>query len=415
MRCPSCGTNQSKKNKICKQCGFPLEEHPIHMDEPMTSAMELECPNCCAQMELRPDGQSMECPYCGTIVQFTESDEVKKERIRNETIRINYAASLEHQKKQREEESKEVVHAKGTIFWAVLFGLVIVGGIDDRDWISVGVACIQTILMLVILYCKKKRVFLKDDIRFRILKILPFLLIPVFVLADGFDQQIANKRMQNEILKEAQVSYLWPGTTPGKILPAPDLEYGKIIESKETLLKAEIYIVSKNEFTEYIKTCREAGFVYYEKSKDTTFAADNEDHYHLELSWIEDPESYNIMEISLEAPYVMKEFEWPITKCTELLPVPPSNIGHIIVANDEQFYCFISGMDLQAYEDYVDAIIEKGFTVDRRYDKISRLVFPDQPTKTVGIMVQNWDTISILVDFTKDKVSEESSEDVESE
>ena len=58
------------------------------------------------------------------------------------------------------------------------------------------------------------------------------------------------------------------------------------------------------------------------------------------------------------------EFQWPDSEIAKLLPVPESNVGKIDWERSSGFVIHVGETSAEQYDAYVEACIEKGFTVD---------------------------------------------------
>lgn len=59
-----------------------------------------------------------------------------------------------------------------------------------------------------------------------------------------------------------------------------------------------------------------------------------------------------------------EKIEWSKIELRDQLPEPPSNRGTLFENSDEEFWVSLDGVSDDQYNDYLDACVEKGFTVD---------------------------------------------------
>ncbi len=59
-----------------------------------------------------------------------------------------------------------------------------------------------------------------------------------------------------------------------------------------------------------------------------------------------------------------EKIEWPKIELRDQLPEPPSNRGTLFENSDEEFWVSLDGVSDDQYNDYLDACVDKGFTVD---------------------------------------------------
>lgn len=63
-----------------------------------------------------------------------------------------------------------------------------------------------------------------------------------------------------------------------------------------------------------------------------------------------------------------KDLAWPTSGLATMLPEPPTKKGNVRTNSDSEFNATIEGCSAQAYEKYVGACKDKGFTVDAKTD-----------------------------------------------
>lgn len=148
------------------------------------------------------------------------------------------------------------------------------------------------------------------------------------------------------------------------MLPNPNSKRGDIHSNSDRSLSIDIMKFSPKQYSKYVSSCQELGFVIDEETGSNSFSAYNEDGYMLRLSYYESKEE---MSISLNAPEKMETISWPQSGLAALLPAPKSTVGKINWDRDSGFCANIGNITKAEYSTYVDACSEAGFTVD--YEK----------------------------------------------
>lgn len=104
MRCPHCGFDNGPDYKFCGSCGAPLQS-----SEPKT--IRLKCQDCNGVMDVDESKMIAFCPYCGSKKLILESDVVKVEKIKSQTVlgqeQIRMDRSLEEKKLKYEQDRKD--------------------------------------------------------------------------------------------------------------------------------------------------------------------------------------------------------------------------------------------------------------------------------------------------------------------
>lgn len=91
---------------------------------------------------------------------------------------------------------------------------------------------------------------------------------------------------------------IWPTTGLATKIPKPNSMLGKISLDESDSFSVYIGNISQQEFENYIKACQEMGFVNNYSKTDTSYSAENNEKYELDIEY----EGNNIMNISVDAP-----------------------------------------------------------------------------------------------------------------
>lgn len=156
----------------------------------------------------------------------------------------------------------------------------------------------------------------------------------------------------------------WPTSGLATMLPMPNSDKGRVVIDDAETFDATIEEWEKSDYDEYVNQCKDKGFTAEAIDDGDAYEAFSDDGHHLELSFYDGLEQ---MSIRLEAPVEMGAIAWPSGGAAALLPEPSSTTGQIEVDSSSQFSAYIGEMDPDAYDAYIDACMEAGFSVD--YDR----------------------------------------------
>lgn len=339
MKCINCGAELTDDTKFCSYCGAKITASELPKDEPKE------------EKTIEP-----------------QADEVDEDIYEEEDVEEEYEEPVTSPKAQK---AKPVATAKSTLgdkakskfkeFWnglsvfgklstvsialAALLCLIaflagrIFAGIIAVVWIAVGVVAI---LM-------KKNVIKVPKTWIPLLAIiLSFILIvPYFSL---FKVNIADYEKYN-----------WDEVVMADMLPTPESPYGEIISNSENYLAVYVTKTTQDEYSRYIEACKEKGFTIDTETTGSFFYAYNEQGYKLSLSYYD----YNSeMHISLSAGTELGTLEWPNSKLAKMLPTPETTVGNIQKDDEKGFSAYLGDTTIDAFNAYVTACKDKGFTVD---------------------------------------------------
>ena len=126
MFCSKCGNELRANDSFSSKCGAEVNTQN-------NNTVHLTCKNCGSSMTFDDDKQIVACPYCGSKELLIESDDVKIERIKSQTIlnKEKMANDFELEKDRLAEERKRKK--------------------DERDWKIIGIGLAISALLWVIL------------------------------------------------------------------------------------------------------------------------------------------------------------------------------------------------------------------------------------------------------------------------
>lgn len=155
--------------------------------------------------------------------------------------------------------------------------------------------------------------------------------------------------------------YNWDEIVLADMLPTPESPYGEIISNSENYLAVYVTKTTQDEYSRYIEACKEKGFAIDTETTGSFFYAYNEQGYKLSLSYYD----YNSeMHISLSAGTELGTLEWSDSKLAKMLPTPETTVGNIQKDDEKGFSAYLGNTTIDAFNAYVTACKDKGFTVD---------------------------------------------------
>ena len=184
----------------------------------------------------------------------------------------------------------------------------------------------------------------------------------------------------------------WSKMELGEKISMPPSDIGEIWDNTEEELKVNLDEVSDDEYTDYVKACKEMGYTVDAEKQSFSYKAYNSEGYKVDISHISDS-----MDITLEAPMKFTTINWPTSTVGTLLPVPKSTVGKFSYEHDTSFFVYIGKTSLEDYAKYAQACSDKGFIVD--YDKGEKYYRADNADGYhVSVEYEGNDIMSISID-----------------
>lgn len=153
----------------------------------------------------------------------------------------------------------------------------------------------------------------------------------------------------------------WDDMVLGAQLPQPPAKKGQIHTNSAEELWVDAEKISDKQYADYVQACQTAGFTVDAESNSMSFSAYNAAGYKLELSYYGNKEE---LHIRLKKPMELGPITWPDSAAGRQLPVPESLTGKFSFEYDDHFFVYIGDTSRDAYNAYVSACRDKGFTVD---------------------------------------------------
>lgn len=129
MFCSKCGNELSDGDAFCSKCGTAVQSS-------VKNAIHLVCQHCGSTMEFDEKHRIIVCPYCGSKELIEESDDVKIERIKSDTVITK--EKLDYEREQFAEEVRQRENK------------------DGLKMIVIGLAIMVAILIIVTIFVRFK-------------------------------------------------------------------------------------------------------------------------------------------------------------------------------------------------------------------------------------------------------------------
>lgn len=312
---------------------------------------KLKCPNCGGILDINLDDKEyIFCPYCG------EKFFVKDEELQN-TCTANNTDNSVSAKSKPDDKSKSRFHK----FWnklsafgrlsavsiALAAALCAVAFLTGRIFAGI-IALVWIAIVGVSLLMKKNVIRVSKSWIPLVTVILSFLLIAPYLSL--FKVNIADYRKYN-----------WNEIVLADMLPMPQSPYGETVSNSDSYLTINVNKVTQEQYTKYIEDCKVEGFTFDTETADNSFYAYNEQGYKLSLIYYDYSSE---MHISLAAGMEFGELSWPDSGLSKILPEPESPVGEVQQDDEKEFSAYIGHTSIDAFNSYVKACEDNGFTVD---------------------------------------------------
>ncbi len=322
--------------------------------------VSLVCEQCGGTLLVDDAKEVMACPYCGSKTLIIESDAVTMERIRTsaqkevELERIR-AVDREQQRLAQREQEREMSNQTERFRKSKWFKFLIVGffiaafcaySCFSKGRILGGIlsviqaGCFAVAWTMGMQIIKEKKRYM--HILIALLGVILF--VPTF--------KACSKAPDVEEVK-------WSVIFLGEEIPEPNSKKLDIHTNTADELWIDVVETSKEEYYEYISSCKEAGYIIEVKEDSIGYKAYNEEGFYLELS------SYGEeMRIKLEAPMETEELNWNQHDISSVLPQPKSQLGAYITENEEYVTVIVSKTSKEDYLQYCEECKSLGFETD---------------------------------------------------
>lgn len=165
-------------------------------------------------------------------------------------------------------------------------------------------------------------------------------------------------------LRKLGEPFQWEDIRLSDVLPEPANDRGEVYTDTDSGLRLDVFKTSQKQYNDYVDACKEQGFTVDGEMDSFGYSAYNDDGYDLQLTY---SSSDQIMGIELDPPREMDTIQWPANELGALIPAPQSTVGSVSWERANGFSIYVGQTDREAFDAYVTACAEAGFTVD--YEK----------------------------------------------
>lgn len=309
------------------------------------------CPKCLKILEL----DDKFCPECGskTNIDAKEIKNIAKEinediqealnEPKNESsdMLINYKQYLD-----KEPKYKKVLRIIVNIFFILCALGALVEAYDYFVYYDLPITAMVNVVTAIVLALFVVFNHKKHKLRW------VFLVIAFGLLA------ILGSVEDSELIKEID----WSTIKMNDVVPNLHINEGEIYtNSNEYLSIGNICDVDEDSYNEYVKECKDAGFIIDMFEDDYSFEAYNVDGYRLQLYFYDDT-----LDLYCNAPINMNDIYWPNSYVAELLPEPDNLYGKIDYDSIDSFSVYLGDMSYEDFITYTDECID-GYFGDNYY------------------------------------------------
>lgn len=156
----------------------------------------------------------------------------------------------------------------------------------------------------------------------------------------------------------------WDSLILKEKIPVPDTLIGEVGSNLEHALIISLYDVTDEQYKTYVQLCIDKGYNIETDENETFYTAFNSEGYQIRLVFQSDKQ----LNIFLEAPEEMTEFEWPITGLGKEIPETQSTYGRICWDNEESFIVHVGHTSIEDMLNYINACKESGYNIDIKED-----------------------------------------------
>lgn len=322
----------------------------------------IQCIKCGAPIEVDPNEEYATCAFCGASYLVAdlldESDELRIAKINHKTTVSKIRYERENRKRERVEERTQSFQrswlSRIILLFAAMSAVFSVMALQNDSYISCGVGLVQAAI-LILCWLQGSQIIPEPikNTHYIFLFVALVLVIPFFSF------------LQTTPVSEPE-KLEWQNLYLSEVLPSPEsVEQGKVNSDSSDRLYVDIYNQDRNMFKNYLKTCKEAGFQNDPVTENYEYSAYNEEGYRLSVHFFEREKEISV---SLYAPIEMGEFIWPEEAAG--IPQPNSKIGKVDYIYASSFRLYVGETNLEAYNSYVNEIIQVGFNKDNyRHDR----------------------------------------------
>lgn len=197
----------------------------------------------------------------------------------------------------------------------------------------------------------------------------------------------------------------WPTGPLAQMIPSMDRRCEWVSESADHLSIRVTNRISKNDYDNYVKECKEWGYTLETEEDSDSYTAFNSEGYEIEVDYWDISGSQ--IDIDLYAPKATGDLAWPTVGLATKLPNPEKTKGSIAVDSSSQFTAYVGEMNKAAYDAYVAKCIEKGFDTDYSKNEKS-FSAKNKQGDSLHLEYQGFNTMYVSMYAAKDESSSSS-------
>ena len=329
-----------------------------------TQKQSTKCAACGGKIDIDTSSDISVCPFCGTEysteILLGLGDEVRAEKIKTEAYKEIEKEKLKYEaaKEEKQEDKDNLNKFKKGKSSKLLIVFIIICLIACFTCFAAGKVLAGFIALLQVGLGIFAWLTGMQIIKTKIKNLHSFAAVLSLILIVPFMFATAQKPSQYQPIK-------WSELYLADKLPEPESNQGQVHSDRDDYLSVEIANTTLKQYKDYVRKCQDKGFTVDAENSDSTYQAYNKDGYKL---YVYHSESFNEMNINLDAPEKMEAITWPTYGIAQKLPTPKSTQGKISSNNANSFSVNISNMTKADYENYISQCMEKGFSVDYKKD-----------------------------------------------
>lgn len=313
--------------------------------------IKMECPYCGGELHVKEQDTVITCPYCSKTVVLDAEVQKTVINIRDEAklkeAELNDRKYQEEQRRQEElkiEKFKKGKVGKFMIIFMVICALCMFTAFKEHKILAGLIAFLQLIILATSWLIATGHIQTIKGF-----KVPPFVMTMLAcVLAVPFLMLFSTKTYE---------TYVWPETELSARLPKPKSSYGTVNTSTSETLSVTVDKTGADDYASYVSQCRKT--FTDDASEGSGFQGYDADGYLVKLSY---DTTEKQMKIYAEAPEELDDIQWPISELASVLPSPSSAKGIVELDRADHLEVRFGEMDREAVKQYVDAVMEAGFT-----------------------------------------------------
>ena len=292
---------------------------------------------------------------------------------------FKYEEKTKRETLQRTETAKDFKNSKMRIviiIFAVFSALCIAVSFNKEKILS-GIIAILMFVLFVVAFLMGSGV-IKE-------KIKNMRLIPLILAFALFIPYFAANNTKSESLFDSNDTETieWNMLAMGDKLPDYGKNEAEVVGDNDRVLILYFYNQTKDDFENYIDSCKNFGYNIDIEDDGTNFTAYNLEGYYLHVQWLDWGDKK--LTINLEIPKDKGQLIWPNSTLVKDVPAPSYLIGEVSTESDSAYAVYLVGVEETYFSEYVSQCMSKGFNID--YSK-SKDCFHGENNNGISITVE---------------------------